>query len=341
MTLAALLGGVVMLGGIATLLWAHCLSGSTAGTSSDQYLRLLTGMLQVRDDDGPLGDEASRLSAMRAALQRNATPRGVSSAFVDPSFSSVQNDSRLRQRASRASAGGLQLSDWQRRRWAQLTQQQQSQRPPEQQPEQQQPEQQQGQQPPPPPRPPRPPPRPPPPPSPPPRPLASDVSTAKARCIGDECPASSERFTGEPMPLHKQAAGGWLSRCTRTFKVCLTLSSHGSTSHGSTYHGSTCHGSAYHGCPAYYGPASYRGQVPTTLGKSEYWRSRRNFSYYKHLYCVVARYAAGANLAIDVGSALPPFVNTFGWIEHRTILGPYFAGNVAKDGGGIHGERYP
>ena len=186
MTLAALLGGVVMLGGIATLFWAHCLSGSTASTSSDQYLRLLTGMLQVRDV-GLLGDEASRLSAMRAALQRNATPRGVSSAFVDPSFSSVQNDSRLSQRASRVSAGGLQLSDWQRRRWAQLTQQQQSQRPPEQQPKQQQPEQQQEQQPPPPPRPPRPPP--PPPSPPPPRPLASDVSTAKARCIGDECPA--------------------------------------------------------------------------------------------------------------------------------------------------------
>ena len=40
-----------------------------------------------------------------------------------------------------------------------------------------------------------------------------------------------------------------------------------------------------------------------------------------------------------MGSALPPFINTFGWLGHRTILGPYFAGNVAKDGGGIHGER--
>ena len=47
-----------------------------------------------------------------------------------------------------------------------------------------------------------------------------------------------------------QAAGGWLSRCTRTFRV------------------------------------------PASLGKSEYWRSRRNFSYYKHLYCVVAKCAA-------------------------------------------------
>lgn len=99
------------------------------------------------------------------------------------------------------------------------------------------------------------------------------------------------------MPLHKQAPGGWLSRCTRTFKV------------------------------------------PATLGKSEYWRTRRNLTYYRHLYCVVARYAAGANLAIDVGSALPPFINSFHWIAQRTILGPYFAGNVAKDGGGIHGER--
>ena len=120
MTLAALLGGVIMLGGIATLLWAYSLSVSTAGTNSDQYLRLLTGMLQVHDA-GPLGDDASRLSAMRAALQWNATPRGVSSAFVDPSFSSVQNASRDSPSAGRVSAVGLQLSDWQRRRWAKLT----------------------------------------------------------------------------------------------------------------------------------------------------------------------------------------------------------------------------
>ena len=285
MTLAALLGGVIMLGGIATLLWAYSLSVSTAGTNSDQYLRLLTGMLQVHDA-GPLGDDASRLSAMRAALQWNATPRGVSSAFVDPSFSSVQNASRDSPSASRVSAVGLQLSDWQRRRWAKLTQQQRSQRPPS----QQQPEQPLEQQLlllPPPPRPP---------PSPPPPPHAWD-SSAKPRCMGDECAAAHERYAGEPMPLHKQAASGWLPRCTRTYKV------------------------------------------PATLGKSEYWRSRSNFSYYKHLYCVVARYAAGANTAIDVGSALPPFINTFGWLGHRTILGPYFAGNVAKDGGGIHGER--
>ena len=137
MTLAALLGGVILLGGIATLLWAYSLSVSTAGTNSDQYLRLLTGMLQVHDA-GPLGDDASRLSAMRAALQWNATPRGVSSAaFVDPSFSSVQNASRDSPSAGRVSAVGLQLSDWQRRRWAKLTQQQRSQRPPpQQQPEQ-------------------------------------------------------------------------------------------------------------------------------------------------------------------------------------------------------------
>ena len=37
MTLAALLGGVILLGGIATLLWAYSLSVSTAGTNSDQY----------------------------------------------------------------------------------------------------------------------------------------------------------------------------------------------------------------------------------------------------------------------------------------------------------------
>jgi hypothetical protein len=269
MTLVALLGGVVMLGGIATLLWAYSLSVSTAGTSSDQYLRLLTGMLQAR----PLGDDASRLSAMRAALQRNATPRGVSSAFVDPGFSSAQNDSRLSQRASRVSAGGLQLSDWQRRRWAQLTQQQQSQRPPEQldqQPEpeqqrrQQQPQQQQ-------PRPPRPPPSPPQP------PLAWDVSSARPRCIGGECPASSERFAGEPMPLHKQAPGGWLSRCTRTFKVPYYGSTHQPWLHSPwlhTHHGATRRGSTHHG-------STRRGQVPATLGKSEYWRSRRNLTYYR------------------------------------------------------------
>lgn len=105
-----------------------------------------------------------------------------------------------------------------------------------------------------------------------------------------------ESFQGESVALHKQS-GGWLSRCTRSFKV---------------------------------GPE---------LGKSEYWRERRHFFYYKHLYCVVARYADVATTALDVGSALPPFINMFDWITNRTILGPYFAGNVAKDGGGIHGER--
>ena len=225
MTLAALLGGVIMLGGIATLLWAYSLSVSTAGTNSDQYLRLLTGMLQVHDA-GPLGDDASRLSAMRAALQWNATPRGVSSVFVDPSFSSVQNASRDSPSAGRVSAVGLQLSDWQRRRWAKLTQQQRSQRPPQQQQPEQPLEQQQLLLPP----PPRPPPRPPPPPH------AWD-SSAKPRCMGQECAAAYERYAGEPMPLHKQAASGWLPRCTRTYKV------------------------------------------PATLGKSEYWRSRSNFSY--------------------------------------------------------------
>ena len=47
MTLVGLLGGVVLLGGIATLLWAYSLS--SVGTNSDQYLRFLTGMLHARN----------------------------------------------------------------------------------------------------------------------------------------------------------------------------------------------------------------------------------------------------------------------------------------------------
>ena len=73
-------------------------------------------------------------------------------------------------------------------------------------------------------------------------------------------------------------------------------------------------------------------KIDPSLGKSEYWRERMHFRYYKHLWCVVERYAGRANSVIDIGSALPPFVNLLGWTTNRTILGPYFAGNV-KSGG--------
>ena len=69
-----------------------------------------------------------------------------------------------------------------------------------------------------------------------------------------------------------------------------------------------------------------------SLPSSEYWRERRFFLFYRHLYCIVHRYAAEADSVLDVGSAIPPFVNALGWISHRTILGPRFAGNVAKGG---------
>ncbi|KAL3904303.1 MAG: hypothetical protein SGPRY_011337 [Prymnesium sp.] len=72
------------------------------------------------------------------------------------------------------------------------------------------------------------------------------------------------------------------------------------------------------------------------VANSEYWRQRRHYIFYKHLPCIVWRYAAKARSVVDVGSAVPPFVNTLAWIENKTILGPRFAGNVAKGGS----ERY-
>ncbi|KAL1515562.1 hypothetical protein AB1Y20_002182 [Prymnesium parvum] len=65
---------------------------------------------------------------------------------------------------------------------------------------------------------------------------------------------------------------------------------------------------------------------------SEYWRQRRYYLFYKHLLCVVWRYAARASSVLDVGSAVPPFINLLTWITNKTILGPRFAGNVAKGG---------
>ena len=35
---------------------------------------------------------------------------------------------------------------------------------------------------------------------------------------------------------------------------------------------------------------------------------------------------------LSAGTQLPPFVNALGWIGKRTILGPRFAGNIAKGG---------
>ena len=80
-----------------------------------------------------------------------------------------------------------------------------------------------------------------------------------------------------------------------------------------------------------------RSSVEDALSSSEYWRQRRFFLLYKHLYCVLAHYAANATSVLDVGSALPPFVNALGWISQRTIIGPKFAGNVAKYGGELFG----
>lgn len=70
-----------------------------------------------------------------------------------------------------------------------------------------------------------------------------------------------------------------------------------------------------------------------SLRSSEYWRERRLFLFYRHLYCLLYHYAPSATTVLDVGSALPPFVGCLSWIKRRTILGPKFAGNVAKHGG--------
>lgn len=72
--------------------------------------------------------------------------------------------------------------------------------------------------------------------------------------------------------------------------------------------------------------------IESALPSSEYWRQRRHYDFYKHLECVVKRYAASAKTALDVGSSLPPYLNALPWLEERTILGPRFAGNVKKGG---------
>jgi len=71
------------------------------------------------------------------------------------------------------------------------------------------------------------------------------------------------------------------------------------------------------------------------LPSSEYWRERRSYLIYRHQFCILMRYAPRAASVLDVGSALPPFVNALTWIQQRTILGPRFAGNVAKGGGDL------
>ena len=275
--LMVLLVMVFLLGSISTFVWAYSLSSVSSTERSDYYLQQLTGMLLPLQPH-ELRPEA-RLSIMRAAavLRQAAPASDFSSAFVDPGSSAAQNLSSLAISIDELSARHKQeLDDWQQywHKQAKLSAQRQ---PPE--PSQQ----------------PLPPSAPPPPPA-----AAAAAPDAvplwNATATGTRS-ASMDRFEGEPAPLHKRSEGGWLSKCTRAFKV------------------------------------------PADLGKSEYWRERKSFYYYKHLHCVVRQYAAGANVAIDVGSALPPFINTFDWIPHRVILGPYFAGNVAKDGGGIHGNR--
>jgi hypothetical protein len=72
--------------------------------------------------------------------------------------------------------------------------------------------------------------------------------------------------------------------------------------------------------------------VPSALPSSEYWRERRTFLFYRHLLCIVQRYAPTAASVLDVGSSLPPFVLLLNWVKSKTILGPKFAGNVAKGG---------
>jgi hypothetical protein len=72
--------------------------------------------------------------------------------------------------------------------------------------------------------------------------------------------------------------------------------------------------------------------LETALPSSEYWRERRSFRFYKHLLCIIQRYAHAAKSALDVGSSLPPFLNALPWIQQKAIVGPRFAGNVGKGG---------
>ena len=72
--------------------------------------------------------------------------------------------------------------------------------------------------------------------------------------------------------------------------------------------------------------------IEAALPSSEYWRQRRHYAFYKHLHCVLQRYAGTARSALDVGSALPPYLNALPWIASRTIVGPRFAGNVGRGG---------
>ena len=75
-----------------------------------------------------------------------------------------------------------------------------------------------------------------------------------------------------------------------------------------------------------------QSSIASVLPSSEYWRGRRHYAFYRHLHCVLQRYASGARTGIDVGSSLPPFINSLTWLHQRAILGPAFAGNVGKGG---------
>lgn len=76
--------------------------------------------------------------------------------------------------------------------------------------------------------------------------------------------------------------------------------------------------------------------IASALPSSEYWRERRHYAFYKHLKCVLERYAGSARTALDVGSSVPPYLNALPWIKSRSILGPRFAGNVKSGGGEMH-----
>ena len=44
--------------------------------------------------------------------------------------------------------------------------------------------------------------------------------------------------------------------------------------------------------------------IASALPSSEYWRERRHYALYRHLFCVLQRYAGSARTALDVGSSV-------------------------------------
>ena len=132
---------------------------------------------------------------------------------------------------------------------------------------------------------------------------------------------------------------------------------HADTAHADAAHADAAHADAAHASASVAARAHTRGEsskvialhrsarrwldacvnrsaplLDARLPSSEYWRERRFYRLYQHQHCVLSRYAPAATSVLDVGSALPPFVNTLDWVRRRAILGPRFAGNVAKNG---------